>query len=151
VSKTTKKEQSMDKIRKDLGITPPKKVRKKRKPMSEEQRAAAVERLAKARAARGITGTKNVHPDVLALPDDHTLSYKNVKEWLDYNSDYLKSIKSQKDSTDRDERREYQIVDVYVKNLRVYIKDNVWCDHKYGKKMENKMEWVTVVPSGKTQ
>ena len=141
----------MDKIRKDLGITPPKKARKKRKPMTEEQRAAAVERLAKARAARGITGTKNVHPDVLSLPEDHPLAYKKVKEWLDYNKEYLKSIKVQKTSKERDERREYQIVENYVKNLRIYIKDNVWCDHKYGKKMENKMEWVTVVPSGKWQ
>ena len=141
----------MDKIRKDLGITPPKKARKKRKPMTEEQRAAAVERLAKARAARGITGTKNVHPDVLSLPEDHPLAYKKVKEWLDYNAEYLKSIKTQKDSKERDERREFQVVENYVKNLRIYIKDNVWCDHKYGKKMENKMEWVTVVPSGKWQ
>ena len=141
----------MAKIRKDLGITPPKKARKKRKPMSEEQRAAAVERLAKARAARGVTGTKNVHPDVLSLPEDHPLAYKKVKEWLDYNKEYLKSIKAQKDSKERDERREFQVVENYIKNLRIYIKDNVWCDHKYGKKMENKMEWVTVVPSGKWQ
>ena len=119
--------------------------------MSEEQRAAAVERLAKARAARGITGTKNVHPDVLSLPEDHPLAYKKVKEWLDYNKEYLKSIKAQKDSKERDERREFQVVENYIKNLRIYIKDNVWCDHKYGKKMENKMEWVTVVPSGKWQ
>ena len=126
-------------------------MKKKRKPMTEEQRAAAVERLAKARAARGITGTKNVHPDVLALPEDHVLSYKNVKEWLDYNKDFLKSIKTQKDSKDRDERREFQVVENYIKNLRIYIKDNVWCDHRYGKKMENKMEWVTVVPAGEEQ
>ena len=126
-------------------------MKKKRKPMTEEQRAAAVERLAKARAARGITGTKNVHPDVLALPEDHVLSYKNVKEWLDYNKDFLKSIKTQKDSKDRDERREFQVVENYIKNLRIYIKDNVWCDHRYGKKMENKMEWVTVVPAGEKQ
>ena len=140
----------MAKIRDELGITPPKKLRKKRKPMTEEQRAAAVERLAKARAARGITGTKNVHPDVLALPEDNPLSYKNVKEWLKYNQDYLKSIKSQRDSSDRKERMEYQVVENYVKNLKIYIKDNVWCDHRYGKKMENKMEWVTVAPAGET-
>ena len=144
----SKKEEKMAKIREDLGIKTPKKIRKKRKPMSEEQRAAAVERLAKARAARGITGTKNIHPDVLALPEDHPLSYAKVKEWLDYNKDRLKSIKTQKDSKDREERMEFQVVQNYVKNLRIYLKDNVWCDHRYGKKMENAMEWVTVVPSG---
>ena len=119
--------------------------------MTEEQRDAAVERLAKARAARGITGTKNVHPDVIALPEDHPLAYKKVKEWLDYNKDYLKSIKSQRDSADRSQRLEYQVTENYVKNLRIYIKDNVWCDHRYGKKMENKMEWVVTTPAGETQ
>ena len=144
----SKKEEKMAMIREELGIKAPKKPRKKRKPMTEEQRAAAVERLAKARAARGVTGTKNIHPDVLALPEDHPLSYAKVKEWLDYNKDRLKSIKTQKESKDRAERMEFQVVENYVKNLRIYLKDNVWCDHRYGKKMENAMEWVTVVPAG---
>ena len=143
----SKKEEKMAKIREELGIKPPK-PRKKRKPMTEEQRAAAIERLAKARAARGITGTKNVHPDVLALPDDNALSYVKVKEWLKYNQDYLKSIKGQRQSKDSKERMEYQVVENYVKNLRVYIRDNVWLDHRYGKKMENKMEWIVIAPAG---
>ena len=137
----------MSKIRQELGIKPPK-VRKKRKPMTEEQRAAAAERLAKARLARGITGTKNVHPDVLSLPEDHPLAYAKVKEWLKYNEDLLKSIKSQKTSKDSQQRMEYHITENYVKNLKIYIKDNVWSDHRYGKLMENKMEWVAVVPAG---
>ena len=137
----------MQAIRDELGIKPPK-PRKKRKPMTEEQRAAAAERLAQARLARGITGTKNVHPDVLALPDDHPLAYAKVKEWLKYNQDLLKSIKSQKVSTDSKQRMEYQVTENYVKNLKVYIRDNVWLDHRYGKLMENKMEWVAVVPTG---
>lgn len=141
----------MQKIREELGIKPPPKVRKKRKPMTEEQRAAAIERLAKARAARGITGTKNVHPDVLALPEDHPLAYAKVKEWLKYNTDYLKSIKRQKDSKDSKERLEYQVVENYVKNLKVYIRDNVWLDHRYGEKMENKMEWVVTSPAGENK
>ena len=137
----------MSEIRKELGITPPK-PRKKRKPMTEEQRAAAAERLAKARLAKGITGTKNVHPDVLALPEDHPLSYAKVKQWLKYNQDLLKSIKYQKDSKDSAQRMEYQVTDNYVKNLKVYIRDNVWLDHRYGEKMENKMEWMTTSPAG---
>ena len=145
----SKKEEKMQKIRDELGITPPK-VKRKRKPMTEEQRAAAIERLAKARAARGITGTKNVHPDVLALPEDHPLAYAKVKQWLEYNKDKLKSIKHQRDSKESYQRMEYQITENYVKNLKIYIKDNVWCDHRYGEKMEHKMEWVTVVPAGES-
>lgn len=144
----SKREKKMQKLRDELGITPPKKIRKKRKPMTEEQKAAAVERLAKARAARGVTGTKNVHPDVLALPEDHPLAYAKVKQWLNYNKDKLKSIKHQKDAKESSLRMEYQTTENYVKNLKIYIKDNVWCDHRYGEKMENKMEWLTVVPAG---
>ena len=148
--KQTKRELEKQKIRDELGIEAPKKPRKKRKPMTEEQRAAAIERLAKARAAKGITGTKNVHPDVLSLPEDHPLSYSKVKEWLEYNKDHLKSIKHQANSKDSKERQEFQTTQNYVKNLGTYIRDNVWCDHRYGKTMEHKMEWVTVIPSKTT-
>ena len=118
--------------------------------MTEEQKAAAIERLAKARAAKGHTGTKNIHPAVLALPEDHPLSYEKVKGWLKYNQDLLKSIKQQKDSKESSQRLEYQVTENYVKNLKVYLRDNVWLDHRYGEKMENKMEYVTVAHQGET-
>lgn len=145
--KLTPSEKRKQKIRDELGIVPPK-PRKKRKPMTAEQKAAAIERLAKARAARGITGTKNVHPDVLKLPEDHPLSHAKVKEWLKYNQDLLKSIKHQKDSKESSQRMQYQVVDNYVKNLKIYIKDGVWCDHRYGQKMENRMDYVVVAHAG---
>jgi hypothetical protein len=150
VAKLTKKEQRLQQAREDLGIKAPKKPRKKRKPMTEEQRTAAIERLAKARAARGITGTKNVHPDVLALPEDNELCYKNVKEWLDYNKDVLKSIKSQEKSVVSKERQEFQVVRAYIKNIQIYLKDNVWLDHRSGKTMENKVKQITITPSATT-
>ena len=147
--KLTRSQKNRQKIREELGIKPPK-PRKKRKPMTEEQKAAAIERLAKARAAKGHTGTKNIHPAVLALPEDHPLSYEKVKGWLKYNQDLLKSIKQQKDSKESSQRLEYQVTENYVKNLKVYLRDNVWLDHRYGEKMENKMEYVTVAHQGET-
>lgn len=150
VAKKSLRERRLEAARKDLGIEPPKPVkqRKKRKPMTEVQKAKARENLAKARAARGPAKSSSVHPDVLALDDDHPLSAVRVKEWLKYNQDYLKSIKGQADSKDWKERREYRIVENYVKNLKVYLKDSVWCDHKYGQKMENTMDYVVVAPAG---
>lgn len=144
----SKREENMARIREELGIKKPKKPRKKRKPMTEEQRAAAVERLAKARAAKGPPKNANVHPNVLKLDDDHPLSYKKVKEWLKYNKDLLQSIKHQRDSKDSKERMQYQITENYVKNLGIYIRDGVWCDHRYGKLMENKMEYITIAHAG---
>ena len=49
-------------------------IKKKRKPMTEEQKQAACERLAKARAARPPAKTSSIHHSVLARPDDDMLS-----------------------------------------------------------------------------
>ena len=146
----TKKEIERDRIRKELGIESPKayKPRKKRKPMTEEQKAKARENLAKARAARAPAKNSSIHPDVAALPEDHPLSADKVKAWLKYNKDKLKSIKHQKDSKESKLRMEYQITENYVKNLGVYLRDNVWLDHRYGERGENKMEYITIVPRG---
>ena len=142
------KEEKMQQIRDELGIKAPPKLRKKRKPMTEEQKERARANLAKARAAKGPAKNSSIHPKVAALPDDHPLSAVRVKEWLKYNQDYLKSIRGQKDSKDSKQRQEYHIVETYVKNLKVYLKDSVWLDHRYGQKMENKMEYIVIAHAG---
>ena len=146
----TKKQKNLESIREELGIESPKmyKERKKRKPMTEEQKAKARENLAKARAARGPAKNSSVHPDVLALPEDHPLSAEKVKSWLKYQTDKLKSIKQQKDAKESSLRLEYQVTENYVKNLKVYLKDNVWLDHRYGERGENRMDYVVVAPAG---
>ena len=60
--------------------------RKPRKPMTEEQRVAAAERLAKAREKKAAAdpnyGKTNIHESLRNLPDDHQLHPKRVKEWI---------------------------------------------------------------------
>ena len=143
----SKLEDKKQRIRDELGIVAPK-AHRKRKPMTEEQKAAASARLAAARAAKGPAKNTNIHPSVVSLPEDHPLSLEKVKEWLKYNRDFLKSIKAQKDSKDSKERMEYQVIENYIKNLNIYLKDNVWCDHRYGKQMEHTMTYVVTVPAG---
>ena len=148
-AKTREKKQKA--MLEQMGVEPrkEKKPRKKRKPMTEEQRAAAVERLAKARAARAPAKQSNVHPRVQELPDDHPLSLINtkaiIKEWKEKRS----SIRGQKDSKDSKQRMEYQITENYVKNLNVWIKDGVWLDHKYGDKRQHTMSYICLAPSFK--
>ena len=124
-------------LHQELGSTVVKATKRKRKPMTPEQRAAASERLAIARAKRAPAKNSSVHPDVLALPDDHAVSYVKVKEWLKYNTELLSGLKSQKDSKESKQRQEFQVTEAYVKNLKVYIKDGIWLDHRYGKLMES--------------
>jgi len=129
----------------DIGSTlnlKPVKEKRKRKPMSEEQRIAAVERLAKARANRPPPKNSSVHPDVLALPDDHPVSYVKVKEWLKFAKENRKAIKHQAISKDSKERSEFQENEAYIKNLAIYIKDGVWLDYRYGKNGEGRTTQV---------
>ena len=149
----TRSQKKRKEMREELGIKTPamKKERKKRKPMTEEQKAKARENLAKARAAKGPPKTSSVHPSVAELPDDHPLSEVKVKQWLKFQTDKLKSIKNQRDSKDSGQRLEYQVTENYVKNLRVYLKDNVWLDHRYGERGENKMEYITIAAQGETR
>ena len=78
--------------------------------MSEEQRQAAIERLALAREKRlkeNPPQYKNIAPEVLAIPDDGFMSMKKVRQW----------IKTQKDiaSTSEKASRRHGI-DTKIKN-----------------------------------
>ena len=72
----------MSKVRAKTVVNDGWKQPKKRKPMTEEQRQAACERLAKARAAKPPAKKSSVHPAVLAKGDEHFLSAKNVQSIL---------------------------------------------------------------------
>ena len=65
------------------------KVRKKRKPMTEEQKAAAAERLAKAREKKAAGdpnyGQSGIHESLRNLPDDYPLHPKKG-ESMDQNT-----------------------------------------------------------------
>jgi len=141
-----KKQESM---LQEMGVAPRKatKVKRKRKPMSPEQKAAAVERLAAARAKKNAGKEPNAHPRLLALEDDHPLSYPNSKENLKMWRDKVKSTRHQKDSKDSGQRQEFQIAETYVKNLNIWIKDGVYLDSKYGAKRESTMEYACITPA----
>ena len=71
------------------------KIKRKRKPMTPEQRAAAAERLAKAREAKGPVQYQNIHPDVVAKPDDHFLSLKKVRSWMKRTKEQISSLRGE--------------------------------------------------------
>lgn len=118
------------------------KVKRRRKPMTEEQRLAAVERLAKARAKRAASSPpqyKNVHPDVLALPEDDTFSFKNVREWLKYQQDLLTSQKQSVRQGEKGAIASVASTEGYIKNINAYISTSSWIDDFYGERRDNKM------------
>lgn len=116
-----------------------KKVRKKRK-MTEEQKAAAVARLAKARENRGPSQNKLIAEEVRNLPDENPLSLKNVRSWIKENKELLTAIKSMKDSKDSKERAKYISVQTYVQNLEAYLRNGVYLDMFWGSQGQNKIQ-----------
>ena len=138
---------NQEKALKTLGLERNKvKTRKKRKPMSPEQKAAAVERLAKARAAKqaanGDVKYKSYDESIRDIPDDDTFSVKNVLSWLKYQKDFLKSIRSYKDSKDVKERKQYTECQVYIDNLGKYLRTGVYTSSFYGRDGTHTVKYI---------
>lgn len=128
-----------------LGVEkrPVKKIRKKRQ-LTEAQKQAAIDRLAKARAARGPSENKQIDEYVRNLPDDNPLSLKNVRQWIKDNKELLSAIRSFKDSKESSERAKYSQVYSYVQNLESYLRTGMYTDLFYGSGMQNRIKYKCV-------
>ena len=125
-------------------VEPKKKIRKRRKPMTEEQKQAAAARLEKAREARAAKnpdyGQSGIHESLRDLPDDHPAHPKKVKLW----------IKTQKELAASERRAVKQGVkgaysrqcthEAYVRNLVKYLRDGDYVDMFYGEYMEHNIK-----------
>ena len=122
-----------------------------RRKMSEEQRKKAAERLRVAREKRlkeNPPKYANIHPSVLARPDDDALSRKKVVQW----------IKTQKSLLSAERNNMRRKVDgaiakcadhsAYIRHCEWYLKHGDWIDDRYGEYQEKRMGWKVVVPSG---
>lgn len=139
-TKAAKKQAALKAIGFDSDRTKFKKARKKRV-MTEEQKQAARDRLAKARENRGPSTNKLIAENVRNLPDEDPLSLKNVRPWLKENKELLASIRSFKNSKDSKERAEYGRVETYVSNIESYLRGGVWLDLFYGSRGDQKVKY----------
>ena len=108
------------------------------------------DKMAKVRAAKKPPAYKNIHEDVKALPEDNTLSVKNVNEWEKHNKDRVKELKYRIRRMDKGKdknllERELQNREVYLLNIARYFESSVWLDLLYGKDQEHKTRWRTLV------
>ena len=113
--------------------------------MEDEQ----LDRMAKARAAKKPPKYKNIHPDVKDLPDDNTLSVKNVKGWEQHNKDRVKALKYKIRRMEKGKEktlleRELGNREVYLMNIARYFDTSVWLDMFNGKDQEHKTKWRTL-------
>ena len=119
------------------------KVRKKRKPMTKNQRIAASKRLEKARAIKAKKnpnyGQSGIYPTLRDLPDDHPVHPDKVKMW----------IKTQKELASAERQAVRQKVkgsisklanhEAYIRSMNRYLKVGDWTDMFYGEHQEKKV------------
>ena len=121
----------------------PKKRRKPRKPMTEEQRVAAAERLEKAREVRAANnpdyGMSGIHESIRNLPDDHQLHPKKVKQWIKTQKDLLKTEKQSVRQNVKGAIAKAANHEGYIRNMQKYLRDGDWVDMFYGEHAEKKI------------
>ena len=120
-----------------------KKVRKKRKPMTPEQRQAAAERLAKAREKRlkdNPSKNLSLHKSLRDLPDDHNLHPKKVREWIKVQKDLRSSYSKQVRKNVKGALAQFYVHDGYIKNMENYLRNGEWMDLYYGEHQEKKIK-----------
>lgn len=125
------------------------KVKRKRKPMTAEQKLAAAERLRKAREAKGPVLNLSVHESIRDLPDDHPLSPTKVKQWIKEWKSHLASIKPYRLSKESAERQQYYTAENYIRSMQQYLDSGVWTDAYWGENREKKMNFVCIAPAFK--
>ena len=110
-----------------------KKVKAERKPMkikrtrkiSEEQREVLRKRMLEMRKKRKPAEYKNISKVVLALPDDDTYSFQNVKEWITYNKAVISGLGSQIRGRGVGEK-EKRLAEIDMASRKAYIR---YCEH----------------------
>ena len=107
------------------------------------------DKMAKARAAKKPPKYKNIHEEVKKLPDDNTLSVKNVKEWEKHNKERVKELRYKIRRMDKGKdrnllERELGNRQVYIKNIAIYFDTSTWLDLFYGKDQQHKTRYRTI-------
>ena len=112
--------------------------------MSPEQKAAAVERLAKAREKRLLENPPkyaNVHQTVLDKSDEDTFSRKNVLKWIKTQKELLSVAKGNIRRKVKGAEAEAAGISAYIRHCETYLRNGDWVDNYYGEHMSNKVQW----------
>ena len=121
----------------------PKKRRKPRKPMTEEQKVAAAERLAKAREKKAAAdpnyGKTNIHESLRDLPDDHQLHPKKVKEWIKTQKDLASAERKNVKAGVKGAEARKSYAESYVRSMKSYLRSGDWSDMFYGEYADKKI------------
>ena len=119
-------------------------IKKKRK-LSEEHKEKLRIRLAEMRAKKKPAEYKNVHKTVLALPDDDTYSFKNVREWIKENKLQVSALGQQarnRSIAPKEKQTSSNLADskkAYIRYCEHYLKHGDWIGIFSGANEEHKV------------
>ena len=120
------------------------KKRKKRKPMTEDQRQASAKRLEKARAARAKKnpnyGKSGIHPTLQNLPEDHPTHPDKVKKWIKTQKELATAERHAVRKKIKGSKSKLASHESYVRAMNRYLKDGDWTDMFYGEYQEKKVK-----------
>ena len=123
----------------------PKKKRKPRKPMSEEQRVAAAARLEKAREKRKAKdpdyGMSGIDTSLRNLPNDHPLHPNKVKQWIKTQKEMASSARASVRQKVKGALAQVTIHEGYLRNMQKYLKGGDWVDMFYGEHQQHKIKY----------
>ena len=115
-----------------------------RRKMTEEQRVAAANRLREAREKRlreNPPKYANVHPDVLAKPDEHPLSRKKVVSWIKTQKSLASAERQAVRKNIKGAMAKMYSHLGYVRHCEYYLKHGDWVDDFYGEYQEKRVKW----------
>ena len=109
---------------------PTKKVRKKRKPMSEKQKQEASARLAlvreKKKKENPTFGMSGIHPSLHTLGDDHPISVKKVREWIKTQKGIVSSERASERQNVKGAKSKRVSAEGYIRQMNHYLKTGDW-------------------------
>ena len=114
------------------------------------------ERMAELRARKKPAKMVGVHSSVLELPDDHMLSYKKIKKWIESQEGKARSAgqSERSKSTEMSNKkrneamRERLDAQGYIRAMKRYLKTGDWDNIYYGEHEQNLIKWKVIAPAG---
>ena len=113
------------------------------------------EKMANLRAKKKPAKLSNIDQSVLDLPEDHPLSYVNVKKYIATQEGLVKVGKQQQNMRSENQKlkdegmRTRLDAEAYIRSMKKYLSSRDWSSLYYGEYEDKLIEWKVVAPSYK--
>tara|TARA_B110000196_G_scaffold116772_1_gene101437 strand:+ start:1699 stop:2073 length:375 start_codon:yes stop_codon:yes gene_type:complete len=113
------------------------------------------EKMANLRAKKKPAKLSNIDQSVLDLPEEHPLSYVNVKKYIATQEGLVKVGKQQQNMRSENQKlkdegmRTRLDAEAYIRSMKKYLNSGDWSSLYYGEYEDKLIEWKVVAPSYK--